>query len=112
MDFIFVVMNGPVKMLFLGSQVHAHASTAWLHKQVPFLSDAFRSTIPPFACRGPLLESCVDLEQRLWHTLTRTGEWTPGADSLCFEEISYTMFTLSQVMGHECMVAGMAWGQG
>lgn len=28
--------------------------------------------------RGPLLESCVDLEQRFWHALTRTGEWTPG----------------------------------
>ena len=47
--------------------------------------------------RGPLLESCVDLEQRFWHVVTRTGEWTPGLDSLCFEEISYTMFTIAQV---------------
>ena len=47
--------------------------------------------------RGPLLESCVDLEQRFWHALTRTGEWTPGADALCFEEVSYTLFTVAQV---------------
>ncbi|KAI8465543.1 MAG: hypothetical protein J3K34DRAFT_436678 [Monoraphidium minutum] len=49
--------------------------------------------------RGPLVESCVDLEQRVWHMLTRTGEWTPGADSLCFEEISYSMFTIAQLLG-------------
>jgi len=41
----------------------------------------------------------VDLEQRFWHALTRTGEWTPGADSLCFEEVTYTLFTVAQVGG-------------
>ena len=54
--------------------------------------------------RGPLLESCVDLEQRFWHAVTRTGEWTPGVDALCFEEVSYSMFTLAQVGG--------GWGGG
>ncbi|GBG00385.1 hypothetical protein Rsub_13137 [Raphidocelis subcapitata] len=49
--------------------------------------------------RGPLLEASVDLEQRFWHALTRTGEWTPGADALCFEEVTYTLFTLAQLLG-------------
>eukprot|EP00775_Hariotina_reticulata_P003020 gene3019-3301_t len=37
--------------------------------------------------RGPLLESSVDLEQRIWHLATMTGE------------IAYTLFTLAQFLG-------------
>ncbi|KAF8071343.1 hypothetical protein HT031_001427 [Scenedesmus sp. PABB004] len=49
--------------------------------------------------RGPLLESSVDLEQRLWHLATMTGEWYKAADVLCGEEIAYTLFTLVQFLG-------------
>eukprot|EP00879_Flechtneria_rotunda_P009843 GHRR01010295.1.p1 GENE.GHRR01010295.1~~GHRR01010295.1.p1 ORF type:complete len:468 (+),score=159.46 GHRR01010295.1:777-2180(+) len=49
--------------------------------------------------RGPLLESSVDLEQRLWHLATMTGEWYKAEDVLCGEEIAYTLFTLAQFLG-------------
>lgn len=49
--------------------------------------------------RGPLLESSVDLEQRLWHMATATGEWSGDPSSVCFEEVTYTLFTLSQFLG-------------
>jgi hypothetical protein len=49
--------------------------------------------------RGPLLESSVDLENRLWHMATKTGEWSSDPSSLCFEEITYTLFCLSQCLG-------------
>lgn len=49
--------------------------------------------------RGPLLESSVDLEQRVWHLATMTGEWYKAEDVLCGEEIAYTLFTLAQFLG-------------
>lgn len=47
--------------------------------------------------RGPLLESSIDLEQRLYHLATMTGEWYQIPNEPCYEEITYTMFTLAQV---------------
>jgi hypothetical protein len=64
---------------------------------------------PPCGCRGPLLEASVDLEQRFWHALTRTGEWTPGADALCFEEVTYTLFTLAQVSAIPALPRIIVW---
>lgn len=49
--------------------------------------------------RGPLLESSVDLEQRLWHMATATGEWSGDPSAVCFEEVTYTLFTLAQFLG-------------
>ena len=47
--------------------------------------------------RGPLLESSIDLEQRLYHLATMTGEWYQTVEQPCYEEITYTMFTIAQV---------------
>jgi hypothetical protein len=49
--------------------------------------------------RGPLLESSVDLENRLWHMATKSGEWSSDPSALCFEEVTYTLFTLAQFLG-------------
>lgn len=48
------------------------------------------------ACRGPLLEAAVDLEQRLHHILTSTGEWA-NRSRVSEEEVIYTLFTIAQV---------------
>jgi len=49
--------------------------------------------------RGPLLESSIDLEQRLYHLATMTGEWYQTVEQPCYEEITYTMFTIAQLLG-------------
>jgi hypothetical protein len=41
--------------------------------------------------RGPLLEASTDLEQRLWHLATMTGEWYSAPAQLALEEITYTL---------------------
>jgi hypothetical protein len=48
--------------------------------------------------RGPLLESAIDLEQRLWHLVT---EWPlqRRTSQDYAEEIRYLLFTLAQVLG-------------
>ena len=73
--------------------------------------------------RGPLLESAIDLEQRLWHLACFPQEWAlspraaaacdalpsvvagppvPGCvdeDGLCGDEINYAVFCLAQFLG-------------
>lgn len=50
--------------------------------------------------RGPLLESAIDLEQRLWHLITDQcfDSWGTNEER-CKEEIRYLMFTLAQFLG-------------
>ncbi|KAG2483311.1 hypothetical protein HYH03_017816 [Edaphochlamys debaryana] len=48
--------------------------------------------------RGPLLEATADLEQRLYHIATLSGEWRSG-EVVCEEEVVYTLFTLAQWLG-------------
>ncbi|GFR49501.1 hypothetical protein Agub_g11538, partial [Astrephomene gubernaculifera] len=49
--------------------------------------------------RGPLLEASVDLEGRLVHIATLTGEWRSGEEGGAEEEVVYTLFTLAQWLG-------------
>lgn len=50
--------------------------------------------------RGPLLESAIDLEQRLWHLVTDQcfDRWD-STDIRLKEEIRYLLFTLAQFLG-------------
>jgi hypothetical protein len=63
-------------------------------RQVMAAQDEERSVVARY--RGPLLEATVDLEARLYHIATLTGEWRSG-DVVCEEEVVYTLFTLAQV---------------
>ncbi|KXZ42731.1 hypothetical protein GPECTOR_121g431 [Gonium pectorale] len=59
-------------------------------------ADEERSVVARY--RGPLLEATVDLEARLYHIATLTGEWRSG-EVVCEEEVVYTLFTLAQWLG-------------
>ncbi|KAG2435335.1 hypothetical protein HXX76_007409 [Chlamydomonas incerta] len=48
--------------------------------------------------RGPLLEATADLEARIYHIATLSGEWRSG-EVVCEEEVVYTLFTLAQWLG-------------
>lgn len=48
--------------------------------------------------RGPLLESAIDLEQRLWHLVTDQCFDQRASDDLN-EEIRYLLFTVAQFLG-------------
>ncbi|EFJ49130.1 hypothetical protein VOLCADRAFT_89961 [Volvox carteri f. nagariensis] len=64
-------------------------------RQVMAAQDEERSVVARY--RGPLLEATVDLEARLYHIATLTGEWRRG-DVVCEEEVVYTLFTLAQAL--------------
>ncbi|GIL89125.1 hypothetical protein Vretifemale_17004 [Volvox reticuliferus] len=65
-------------------------------RQAMAAQDEERSVVARY--RGPLLEATVDLEARLYHIATLTGEWRSG-DVVCEEEVVYTLFTLAQWLG-------------
>ena len=46
--------------------------------------------------RGPLLESAIDLEQRLWHLIPDQCFQRCSAEELA-EDIAYLIFTMAQV---------------
>lgn len=49
--------------------------------------------------RGPLLESAIDLEQRLYHLITMTGEWYHAPEHIDYEDVGYTIYTMAQFLG-------------
>lgn len=66
----------PLHQAFGHSSRHSGVWLHWLQldreKQAEALLSELASVISRY--RGPLLESSVDLEQRLWHLATMTGE--------------------------------------